>query len=260
LESPWVSNATSDAALAGLLVFGNIPEPLTAWSDISAVPSGSTITIQRDGSSSVRRFFSVSEEITLAELIPALQSVDELVRDALSDSVNAHMVSDVEVGVFLSAGIDSSAVLGLAAEHRQSLHAVTIGFEEFAGSNLDEVPLARLVAGTYGARHSVDVVTRDDFSSWLPTMLSDMDQPSIDGLNSWLVRPGCRQSRIEGGTVRAWRRRISGWLLDLCHRADLVPPAKSAGVAARTRPVLPTSVDPGAALLQAKGSGNARVW
>ena len=64
---------------------------------------------------------------------------------------------------------------------------MTIGFKEFAGSNLDEVPLARLVAGTYGVRHSVDVVTRDDFSSWLPTMLSDMDQPSIDGLNSWLV-------------------------------------------------------------------------
>jgi asparagine synthase (glutamine-hydrolysing) len=187
LESPSISNATSDAALAGLLVFGHIPEPLTAWSDISAVPAGSTITVQRDGSSSVRRFFSLSEEITRAEQLPAPESVDELVRDALSDSVSAHMVSDVEVGVFLSSGIDSSAILGLAAEHKQSLHAVTIGFEEFAGSNVDEVPLSRVVADTYGARHSVDIVTRDDFSSWLPTMLSDMDQPSIDGLNSWLV-------------------------------------------------------------------------
>ena len=187
LESPSVSSATSDAALAGLLCFGNIPEPLTAWSDISAVPSGSTITINRDGSNSVRRFFSLSEEITRAEQIPAPQSVDELVRDALSDSIKAHMVSDVEVGVFLSAGIDSSAVLGLAAEQKQSLHAVTIGFEEYAGSSVDEVPLARVVADIYGARHSVDMVTRDGFSSWLPTMLSDMDQPSIDGLNSWLV-------------------------------------------------------------------------
>ena len=187
LQSPSVSHATSDAALGALLVFGNIPEPLTAWSDIRAIPSGSTITIQRDGSSSVRSFYSLSEEITRAEQIPVPESVDELVRDALSDSVNAHMVSDVDVGVFLSAGIDSSAVLGLAAEHKQSLHAVTIGFEEFAGSNVDEVPLARVVADTYGARHTVDVVTRDDFSSWLPMMLSDMDQPSIDGLNSWLV-------------------------------------------------------------------------
>jgi asparagine synthase (glutamine-hydrolysing) len=187
LESPSVSHATSDAALGALLVFGNIPEPLTAWSDIRAIPSGSTITIQRDGSSSVRSFYSLSEEITRAEQIPVPESVDELVRDALSDSVNAHMVSDVDVGVFLSAGIDSSAVLGLAAEHKQSLHAVTIGFEEFAGSNVDEVPLARVVADTYGARHTVDVVTRDDFSSWLPMMLSDMDQPSVDGLNSWLV-------------------------------------------------------------------------
>ena len=187
LQSPSVSNATSDAALASLLVFGNIPEPLTAWSDISTVPSGSTITIQSDGSTSIRRFFSLSEEITRAEQTPAPQSVDELVRDALSDSVNAHMVSDVDVGIFLSAGIDSSAVLGLAAEHRQPLSAVTVGFEEFTGTNFDEVPLARVVANTYGARHSVEVVTRDDFSSSLPTMLSDMDQPSIDGLNSWLV-------------------------------------------------------------------------
>jgi asparagine synthase (glutamine-hydrolysing) len=187
LRSPSVSKATNDAALAGLLVFGHVPEPLTAWSDIRAVPSGSTITIQRDGSSIVRPFFSLSEEITRAEQIPPPQSVDELVRDALSDSVNAHMVSDVEVGVFLSSGIDSSAVLGLASEHKGSLHAVTIGFEDFIGSNDDEVPLAREVASAYGARHSVDMITRDDFSSWLPRMLSDMDQPSVDGLNSWLV-------------------------------------------------------------------------
>ena len=187
LESRSVSDATSDAALAGLLVFGSIPEPLTAWSSISSVPAGSTITIQRDGSSRVRRFFSLSEEILRAEQIPTPQSVDEVVRHALSDSVNAHMVSDVDVGVFLSAGIDSSAILGLAAEHTQSLHAVTVGFEEFSESNVDEVPLARVVADTYGALHTIDIVTRNDFSSLLPTMLSDMDQPSIDGLNSWLV-------------------------------------------------------------------------
>jgi asparagine synthase (glutamine-hydrolysing) len=187
LESSTVSNATSDAALAGPLVFGNAPEPLTAWPDISAVPSGSTITIQHDGTESFRRFFSLSGEIARAEQVPAPQSEDELVRDALSDSVKAHMVSDVEVGVFLSAGIDSSAVLGLAARDQGPLHAVTIGFAEFGGSDVDEVPLARVVADTYGARHSVDVVTRDDFTSALPTMLSAMDQPSIDGLNSWLV-------------------------------------------------------------------------
>jgi asparagine synthase (glutamine-hydrolysing) len=187
LKSPSVPNATSDAALAGLLVFGSIPEPLTAWPGISAVPSGSTITIKRNGGSSHRRFFSLAEEITRAEQIPAPQSVDEVVRAALADSVSAHMVSDVDVGIFLSAGIDSSAILGLAAEHTQSLHAVTIGFKEFAGSKIDEVPLARVVADTYGALHTVDVVNGSDFASWLPTMLSDMDQPSIDGLNSWLV-------------------------------------------------------------------------
>jgi asparagine synthase (glutamine-hydrolysing) len=225
LRSPWVSDATSDAALAGILVFGNIPETLTAWSDISTVPSGSTITIQCDGSRIARRFFSISEEVTRAEQIPVAHPVDELVRDALSDSVKAHMVSDVEVGVFLSGGIDSSAVLGLAAANNQSLHAVTIGFDDFVGSSLDEVPFARVVADTYGARHRVDVVTREDFSTQLPAMLSDMDQPSIDGLNSWLVARAAASQGLKvalsglggdeflGGystfvTVPSWYRRL----------------------------------------------------
>ena len=187
LTSMSVSKETNEAALAGLLVFGYIPEPLTAWSAIKAVPSGSTIIIQQDGRRVIRRFFSLSEEISRAEQMTPPVSIDATVRKALLDSVNAHMVSDVEVGVFLSSGIDSSTVLGLAAEQRQALHAITVGFEEFAGSTEDEVPLARIVAETYGARHSIDFVTRENFSLWLPEMLADMDQPTMDGLNSWLV-------------------------------------------------------------------------
>ncbi|MGC1238352.1 MAG: asparagine synthase (glutamine-hydrolyzing) [Acidimicrobiales bacterium] len=187
LTSASVSKETNEAALAGLLVFGYIPEPLTAWSAIKAIPSGTAIMIQRDGSKVIRRFFSLSEEISRAEQMAPPVAIDAVLREALLDSLNAHMVSDVEVGVFLSSGIDSSTVLGLAAEQRKSLHAITVGFEEFAGSSDDEVPLARIVAETYGARHSIDLVSRENFSCWLPEMLADMDQPTIEGLNSWLV-------------------------------------------------------------------------
>ena len=187
LMSSSVSSMTNDAALAGLLIFGSVPEPLTAWAAIRALPPGFTVTIHRDGTRTLRQFYSLTQEISLAETVPPAASTDDLVRDVLVDSVRAHLISDVPVGVFLSSGIDSSAILGLAAEQLSSLRAYTLGFDEFSGTDADEVPLARFVSQTYGASHTVDFVTQEAFSSSLPVMLADMDQPTFDGLNTWLI-------------------------------------------------------------------------
>ncbi len=186
LVSPAVDRATDDGALAGLLVFGSVPEPRTAWSAIRAVPAGSTLTIRPGGSRSLERYFSLAGALAAAEH-DAAGSTDAAVAAALGDSVRAHLVADVEVGVFLSAGIDSTAILGLAADGGRELHAVTLGFDEFASSPDDEAPLAHLAADRYGARHDVVRTSRQQFAAWLPAMLADMDQPSVDGLNTWLV-------------------------------------------------------------------------
>ena len=115
------------------------------------------------------------------------QLLQDRVREAVRDSVRAHLVADVPICVFLSGGIDSGVLAGLAAELGAQVEGITIGFEEFAGSHDDEVPIARAIAAHYGLPHHVRQVTRSEFEQDIPSILAAMDQPSIDGVNTWFA-------------------------------------------------------------------------
>src|SRR4029079_3752512 len=88
----------------------------------------------------------------------------EAVHDAVLESVRYHMVADVPVGAFLSAGIDSTAVVALAKESGASdLQTMTLRFEEYRGRDNDEAPLAQMVAQQYGVRHTIRELTLPTF-------------------------------------------------------------------------------------------------
>jgi hypothetical protein len=105
----------------------------------------------------------------------------------LSDSVRHHLIADVPVGVFLSSGLDSTTVAALAAEHGSTLRTVTLGCEEFKGTTNDETALAETVARQLGAVHQTIWVTRQDFLEQRRCIFASMDQPSIDGVNTYFV-------------------------------------------------------------------------
>jgi asparagine synthase (glutamine-hydrolysing) len=109
------------------------------------------------------------------------------VRQAVRGSVRAHLVADVPVSVFLSGGIDSGIIAGLAAELGAQVEGITIGFDEFAGRHEDEVPVAAAIAAHYGLPHFVRRVSRTEFEQDIPRILDAMDQPSIDGVNTWFA-------------------------------------------------------------------------
>ncbi len=98
-----------------------------------------------------------------------------------------HLISDVPVGVFLSAGIDSSTLVAIASEFKSKIHTITLGFKEYKGTNSDETILAEKIAKKYGSYHSTIWIDRDDFESNLKEFINSMDQPSTDGINSWLI-------------------------------------------------------------------------
>jgi asparagine synthase (glutamine-hydrolysing) len=119
-------------------------------------------------------------------------------RAALLDSVSHHLVADVPVAVFLSAGLDSGALLGTMAEiGARDISAVTLAFEEFRGGPLDEAPLAADVAAHYGARHVVRTVGRAEFERDLPAILDAMDLPTTDGINTWFVAKAAKEAGIK---------------------------------------------------------------
>src|SRR5262249_8699973 len=88
----------------------------------------------------------------------------------------------------------SGALVGLMRDAgQQEIQTVTVAFEEFRGMREDEAPIAVEVASRYGTRHTTRVVTEQEFRNDLPKVLDAMDQPTIDGLNTWFVSKAARE-------------------------------------------------------------------
>ena len=172
------------AGHVGFFLFGSVPEPHTLYADIEALPAGHTLTICADGGRQLVTYFSPRD--ILAAPRDGAAEVD--LRHHLLDSVHHHFVADVPVGVFLSAGLDSASITALASEsQRGDLRTFTLGFEEFVNSKRDEVPLAQLIAKRYNTTPKIERVARLHFDEALPDIISSMDQPTIDGVNTYFV-------------------------------------------------------------------------
>ena len=195
-----VSNDPDPAGIVGFHLFGSVPEPFTVWRAIHTLPAGTTLVVDAAGPAAPQRYYDVAGALaaraTAAQVEPA--DARRQVVAAVHDSVRYHLVADVPVAVFLSAGLDSGALLGTMAQLGvRDIVAVTLAFEEFRGANLDEAPLAVEVAARYGARHIVRTVDRAEFERDLPAILDAMDLPSIDGINTWFVAKAAREAGIK---------------------------------------------------------------
>jgi len=198
LAGGGVDTAPDPAGHAGFFLWGHVPEPHTLYRGVRAFPPGHTQWVDADGPRPPRPFASVAGALRRAEGEPTpVADPAAAVRGALLDSVRAHLVADVPVGVFLSAGRDSTTLAALAAEAGGRLRTVTLGFEEYAGTPADEVPLAEAVARSYGAEHRTVRVGEAEFRGLLDGFLDAMDQPTLDGLNSYLVSRAAAHSGLK---------------------------------------------------------------
>lgn len=184
LAGQGIDRAAAPAGHVGFFLLGYVPEPHTLYRGIRALPAGARAWVDASG---VQEDFHTDVSAVLTEAKPGPVSPDALAK-ALADSVAAHLVADVPVGVFLSAGMDSTTIAALATEAAQSsLRTVTLGFNEFRGGDHDEVPLAEAVARHLGTDHTTVWVSGDDFAAEAEHVLAAMDQPSIDGVNTYFV-------------------------------------------------------------------------
>lgn len=183
-----ISRAVDPAGLAGFLLWGAVPDPFTIRRDVRALPAGCFLTVE-DGRIGEPERFDVAETPTGAPLQAAA---------AVEDSVAAHLVSDVPVAVFLSAGLDSGLIAALA-RRRLSEPPVTftLTFDVLAGTQQDEGPLAAEVARVLGTRHVERRVGRADFAGLWPAALAAMDQPSIDGFNTFVVSRAAHEAGLK---------------------------------------------------------------
>ena len=186
-----ISREPDPAGAVGFYLFGSVVEPFTMVRAIRAVPAGATVRIDGAGAGAPRAYHSIAHCYSASAAAPC--DADSVIA-ALRDSMRAHLVSDVPVGAFLSSGVDSGALVGLMRDAgAQAIKTVTIGFAEFQGRPEDETRQAAAVAALYGAQHTTRIVTRAEFEADLPRIAAAMDQPSIDGVNTWFVSKAARE-------------------------------------------------------------------
>lgn len=164
----------------GYLLSGSVPEPFTLLDEIYCLPAGHQLHWQQGQTQQTQYWHP--------EFDPQIQSTAKsvaMVREALLQSVEQHFISDVPVGVFLSGGIDSTALVALSRQIQSSpLHTFSIAFEE---TEWNEGDVARQVADYFSTQHTEYTITADIGRSLLPKFLDAIDQPSIDGFNTFCV-------------------------------------------------------------------------
>ncbi len=180
-----VDTKRDPAALTGFYLWGHVPEPFSWWAGIQMFPAGHVQRIRVGRAPFAPKAFARVEDAYVCR--PAQPLAPGELRGLMLDSMQHHLVADVPVGVFLSAGIDSNAIAALAAELGTQLRTVTLAFDEYAGTPDDEAPLAEAAAKILRSDHVTVRIGRGEFEQLLDDFLTCMDQPTIDGLNTYLV-------------------------------------------------------------------------
>jgi asparagine synthase (glutamine-hydrolysing) len=196
LESGLVSRRLNTSSLPHYLGFQTAAAPHTLVEGVEMLPPGSVTTIDERGRSESREYWSLLRSAT------GLSTDDHAgararVRDLLGESTRDHLVSDVPIGVFLSGGVDSSALLSTLRTSGVTPRAFSVTFPERA---YDESEYARLAARTFGADHTELRLTEEELLDSLPDFLRSVDHPSGDGANSFVIS---RLVRAQGIKV-AW--------------------------------------------------------
>jgi asparagine synthase (glutamine-hydrolysing) len=234
----------SAAGVLAFLSWGSVPPPLTWAEGVEALEPGTWWSWRRDGRELRGTFADVRRLFLSSARRP--QSDDDFraaTGEAVRDAVRAHLVADVPVGVFLSGGVDSGALVSAAvAAGASGLRTFTVGFDDPASESAP----ARSVAKAFGVAHTALEVDASGVARDFDEMIDHLDQPSIDGVNSFYVARAVAATGIKavlsgtGGDelfggypsfVRLPRavglRRMTGPFWPLVRRAgDVVAPAR----------------------------------
>ena len=193
LQSGLVPRKLDAGGLFSYLAFGSVYEPATIVEGVFAVPPGHVVTYAKQDFQ-LRRYSNLLDAANLHSPSQDGKAIVRTLPALLRDSVLSHLVSDVPIGVFLSGGIDSSAVVAVMSQagRRPTTFSLVFREEEF-----NEAAHSRQIAERFKTDHHEILVSQNDALAALPEALAAMDQPTIDGINTWLVAAKTRGAGIK---------------------------------------------------------------
>jgi asparagine synthase (glutamine-hydrolysing) len=199
LASGCFAARLSVSALESYLHFGSVGEPMTLVAGIHSLPPGHWMAVPLDRSAlpiRPERYWDLVAAAARSRK-PAVSDRHEAlaeVRRRLEDAIRGHLIADVPLGIFLSSGIDSAALAGLASRERAGVHTFTLVFSE---QEFSEALLARQIAARLGTRHEELLLTGEEMLSRLGKAITALDQPSMDGMNTYFVSWAARQAGLK---------------------------------------------------------------
>jgi len=193
VSSGLVDRTIDPAGVLAFLAWGTVPSSLTYVAGVDSLSPGSWMRWSLDGGCAHQPFADVAGVYAR----PCSGSTESQLRArvgaAVQQSVGAHLVADVPVGVFLSGGIDSSAILSAAVDAGVAgLNTYTVRFDDRSS----EHEYARLVAARFGATHHELVLDPSRIVRDLPRILARLDQPTIDAVNAYYVSAAVAETGI----------------------------------------------------------------
>ena len=202
LASGVVPRKLSREAVESYLLFGSVSEPLTLIEGIVSLPPGHRMTIElgsTPGSANIQRYWSIAREPQsnghATEIVETdIKTAAKRVRTLLEQSVRKHLIADVPVGVFLSSGIDSTALAALASREVSGVHTFTVAFPE---SEFSEAAIARRTAQSFGTTHREVMLSGDDMLGRLGEAVGALDLPTMDGINTYFVSASARAAGLK---------------------------------------------------------------
>jgi len=179
--------------LASYLAFGAVQDPFTIIENVRSLPPGHTLIWQKNHAE-VRQYWSMAEVAARpAETDEPGQAVTA-VRGLIQQAVSQRLISDVPIGVFLSGGVDSSSIVALASEASSKpleTFSIVFGDNEFC-----EAAYSDRVAGRFGCHHHRIELTETQLLEEIPDAVGSMDQPSIDGVNTYVISRATKHAGI----------------------------------------------------------------
>src|SRR6266511_4715986 len=193
LAGGLVAPEVDPAALGSLLTAGSVYQPRSMLSGVQRLPPAHSL-VAEGGRLVVKRYWSLDPRRHSLPATMAYEDLVEMVGDELARSVHLQLVSDVPLGAFLSGGIDSSLVVALMAQTLgTNVKTFSVGFET-EGASIDESSDAGQTAALLGTDHNRVVVDGPEVRNRLPHIARSLDQPSVDGVNSYFVSLAARQA------------------------------------------------------------------
>jgi asparagine synthase (glutamine-hydrolysing) len=189
----------SQDALTSYFLFGSVSEPVTLLDGVFSLPPGHRMLLyvpERRRMPRARAWWDATRSVAAKEarITRDFLSAARSLRLRLEEAVRGHLIADVPVGLFLSSGLDSGAIATLAARERAGICSFTLSFP---GTAYDEAPLARSIAKHCGSKHREIPLGGDEVVSRLDEAVAALDQPSMDGINTYFVSWAAREAGLK---------------------------------------------------------------